>query len=454
MKTSGQFQKKASTQSAPIPLSTNLLRSRPFSTPSTTTEEASTDTPDFQARLEFARSHAPDLSSLAANSSGDRVPSTVQPKLTIGQPNDQYEQEADRVADQVMSMPDSATQQPIQREAMPEEVEMKPSLQQSPNGNLQAGEGIESRLNQSKGGGSPLSDEVRSFMEPRFGSNFEHVQVHTDSNAVQMSRSLGAQAFTHGSDIYYGAGKSPANSDLTAHELTHVMQQTRSIQTKESSEGLIQRAGGEEQKNQPPLWEDPLAQSLLDAAGYIPGIGTAVSVMSHPFDVANTLSDAKKGDYSDASVDAAKVGATGAGVMAELGGFSLEAAAGTTIHEGLAIPTIAEMATVGTAGGSLAAEGSAAAALGPVAAVAGAGLAGYGLGRSADKISDWVGDKITGKQDVDHSLSGMGGKAAYSIDEFLHGVSNKPVENSDGSFSPNDSYKKTWAYKLNDWLNN
>ena len=32
--------------------------------------------------------------------------STLQPKLTIGAPNDKYEQEADRVADQVMRMPE------------------------------------------------------------------------------------------------------------------------------------------------------------------------------------------------------------------------------------------------------------------------------------------------------------------------------------------------------------
>jgi len=49
----------------------------------------------------------------------------VQPKLTIGQPNDQYEQEADRMADQVMSMPDTATQQPVQRQASPEEEEVQ-----------------------------------------------------------------------------------------------------------------------------------------------------------------------------------------------------------------------------------------------------------------------------------------------------------------------------------------
>ncbi|MCY7272250.1 MAG: hypothetical protein LH702_00535, partial [Phormidesmis sp. CAN_BIN44] len=103
--------------SAPTSLSTSMF-DRPFPKRSATTEEPSTDTPDFQTRLEFARRHAPDLSRLAANSSRDR-PSTIQPKLTIGQPNDQYEQEADRVADQVMSMPESA--QPVQREAMPEE---------------------------------------------------------------------------------------------------------------------------------------------------------------------------------------------------------------------------------------------------------------------------------------------------------------------------------------------
>jgi hypothetical protein len=65
-------------------------------------------------------------------------------------------------------------------------------------------------------------------MEPRFGVDFSHVRVHTGSDALQMNRNVGAQAFTHGSDIYYGEGRSPNNLDLTAHELTHVVQQTGS----------------------------------------------------------------------------------------------------------------------------------------------------------------------------------------------------------------------------------
>ncbi|MCK4836614.1 MAG: hypothetical protein KAT17_08245, partial [Candidatus Aminicenantes bacterium] len=44
----------------------------------------------------------------------------IQPKLTIGQPNDKYEQEADRVAEQVMRMPE----QQVQRQPDEEEEEL------------------------------------------------------------------------------------------------------------------------------------------------------------------------------------------------------------------------------------------------------------------------------------------------------------------------------------------
>lgn len=184
--------------------------------------------------------------------------SRPQAKLTVGQPGDFYEQEADRVAQQVISMPDSATQQPIQREAMTEEEElqmkpladsitplvqrealpedeeedeeelqMKPPLQRSPDAGFQSGSNLESRLSSSQGGGSPLSDDVGSFMEPRFGADFSQVRVHTGGEAIQMNQDLNAQAFTHKHDVYFGAGKAPEKDALTAHELTHVMQQTK-----------------------------------------------------------------------------------------------------------------------------------------------------------------------------------------------------------------------------------
>ena len=71
-----------------------------------------------------------------------------------------------------------------------------------------------------------MPDPVRAYMEPRFGVDFSQVRVHTGSDALQMNQAVGAQAFTHGSDIYFGAGHSPTNLELTAHELTHVVQQT------------------------------------------------------------------------------------------------------------------------------------------------------------------------------------------------------------------------------------
>jgi hypothetical protein len=175
---------------------------------------------------------------------------SVQTKLTVGAPGDKYEQEADSMAAKVMTMPDEAIQQPIQRQTgeeteavqmqplvnsitpvvqrssgEEEEVQMKSGLQRASDGSSVASGNVENQLAGSKGGGSPLPNDVRSFMEPRFGADFSSVRVHTDSNAVQMNKELGAQAFAHGSDIYYGAGKSPGKDELTAHELTHTVQQ-------------------------------------------------------------------------------------------------------------------------------------------------------------------------------------------------------------------------------------
>ncbi|MFB2983622.1 Rossmann-like fold-containing protein [Microseira sp. BLCC-F43] len=163
---------------------------------------------------------------------------SVQTKLTVGAPGDKYEQEADNMAAKVMTMPDSALQQPIQRQTEAEQEQLQtqplgntitPLVQRSGDRSTQASSSIESRLNSSKGGGSPLPDDVRSFMEPRFGADFSSIKVHNDSNAVQMNKELGAQAFAHGSDIYYGAGKSPGKNELTAHELTHTIQQGAAV---------------------------------------------------------------------------------------------------------------------------------------------------------------------------------------------------------------------------------
>jgi hypothetical protein len=140
---------------------------------------------------------------------------------------------------------------PLQRQEEEEELQMKPVQRQEEEeevqaklaGNtasIEASSGLENRLSSSKGQGSPLPAEVQRFMEPRFGSSFSGVRVHTGGEAVQMNRDLKARAFTHGKDIFMGQGQyNPDSSEgkrLLAHELTHVIQQTGSEQKEQADE--------------------------------------------------------------------------------------------------------------------------------------------------------------------------------------------------------------------------
>jgi hypothetical protein len=82
----------------------------------------------------------------------------LQPKLTVGQPGDKYEQEADNVAAQVVEQINSpqAQQKTVQREAMPEEED---KLQQKPLADTVQREAIpeeEDKLQQ-----KPLADSIQ-----------------------------------------------------------------------------------------------------------------------------------------------------------------------------------------------------------------------------------------------------------------------------------------------------
>jgi hypothetical protein len=171
----------------------------------------------------------------------------IQAKLKVGWPNDKYEKEADRVADQVMKMPDTGNVQRACAECEEEVLQPKPFLQSLPieeeeeelqpkriqkkgwRGSAEASSGIESKINQSRGSGQPLPSDTRSFMENRFGIDFGSVKVHSDSISVQMNREVSSQAFTVGNNIYFNSGRynpgSSSGKQLLAQELTHVVQQ-------------------------------------------------------------------------------------------------------------------------------------------------------------------------------------------------------------------------------------
>ncbi len=207
--------------------------------------------------------------------------SGVQTKLVVNQPGDRDEQEADRIADQVMRMPDPT----VQRQAEPEEEEVEalqmkslaaqisPLLQHEMIGEENAEEAflqarganrqvpiITSPVEAAvqgvrRGGGQPLDPVTRAFMEPRFGHDFGRVQVHTDARAANSARAVNALAYTVGHDVVFAAGQYQPRSGqgrrLLAHELSHVVQQSvdsPSLQRQPQSE-----FDAEEERNLPPV---------------------------------------------------------------------------------------------------------------------------------------------------------------------------------------------------------
>jgi hypothetical protein len=95
-----------------------------------------------------------------------------------------------------------------------------------------------------KAGGNPLPDSVRHFFEPRLNHDFSKVRVHTDNKAAESARNINARAFTHGTDVTFGAGQyAPETTNgkrLLAHELAHVVQQSRRGSNNPPA-GMVQR---------------------------------------------------------------------------------------------------------------------------------------------------------------------------------------------------------------------
>ena len=219
-------------------------------------------------------------------------PLAIQTKLSVGSPNDRFEHEADAVADRVVTQgaapkiqrmysacveaadrKQELRRQPIEEEEQEEVFQTKanPELQRRPiedeeeeiavqakadsqlqrqtpeEENLEEEEeepvqlkgnsnhagfnraGLEKRLRSSQDSGHPLPSSTLQEMNSAFGHDFGGVRIHTSTQAVQLNRDLSAQAFTHGSNVYFNQGKFAPDSNqgklLLAHELTHVVQQ-------------------------------------------------------------------------------------------------------------------------------------------------------------------------------------------------------------------------------------
>jgi hypothetical protein len=179
-----------------------------------------------------------DVSRVPSYGNGPGMP---QAKLTISTPGDDEEQVADRVADQVMRMPDHlagsvpaapqlSANPTLQRKCAGCQEESEDALEGRGGPGTEELDGrVAHDLRALHGRGSPLPDSARGFFEPRLGHDFATVRIHTDAAAAGLARSVNARAFTLGPDIVFGPGEyapeSAAGRHLLAHELTHVVQQ-------------------------------------------------------------------------------------------------------------------------------------------------------------------------------------------------------------------------------------
>ena len=181
------------------------------------------------------------------------APRKIQTKLTVNTPGDPYEQEADRIADQIMRQPATETTAPVGSSPQPvsnhagtsDEPEVRdpseimpaslrrhgipPTFDADPDAQHGSALATVQTVRSLPSGGTPLEPSLRAFFEPRFGHSFAQVRVHTDEAAAHSARALDALAYTQGPHIAFAAGKfEPHNESgrrLLAHELTHVVQQ-------------------------------------------------------------------------------------------------------------------------------------------------------------------------------------------------------------------------------------
>ncbi len=185
----------------------------------------------------------------------------LQTKLKVGPAGDEYEREADDVAERVMRMPvdeimpgdrnelrrtprESEEDEEVQGHAQVEPA-FKQSEQEHPQETL-ARKGLTGASPQAgvsappivhevlRSPGQPLGDASRAFFEPRFGRDFGAVRVHTDARAAESAAAVNAHAYTVESNLVFGNAQYSPHSvhgrRLLAHELTHVVQQSASLE--------------------------------------------------------------------------------------------------------------------------------------------------------------------------------------------------------------------------------
>ncbi|MDD5034288.1 MAG: DUF4157 domain-containing protein [Methylococcaceae bacterium] len=234
--------------------------------------------PSQTARLQRKIACDSSISSLTGESEEFKGNKRLQAKLTIGASNDPLEYEADKVAEQVMRMPDpTLIADPL--------TPMRPSqggLLHRRSSNQTTTETVPPIVVEVlRSSGQPLDAETRTFMEPRFEHDLGEVKVHADSKAADSAQVVNALAYTVGSHIVFGRNKYTPHTEkgknLLAHELAHTIQQgfskpfIDSVSAKVGGGQILQKAEPPEEGEDASLVQTPASPS----GGAIPMSGSA-----------------------------------------------------------------------------------------------------------------------------------------------------------------------------------
>ncbi|MDW4911263.1 DUF4157 domain-containing protein [Streptomyces sp. ADMS] len=139
----------------------------------------------------------------------------IQTALDVGPVDHPLEREADRIAERVTGT--SLRRAPVSARGVP-----------AVSGGA-ADPAVTGAVDRLRGGGRPVPEGIRRRMEGASGADFSGVRVHVGSESDRLNESLGARAFTVGSDVFVRRAEfrpgTTAGDALLAHELTHTVQQ-------------------------------------------------------------------------------------------------------------------------------------------------------------------------------------------------------------------------------------
>ena len=141
----------------------------------------------------------------------------VQRKLMVGDANDSFEREADRVASEVVQRLSSSAAATVD----PAAATVRRSVRGSAADAFTAPPEVESAISNTRGKGASLDPGVRSQFEGALGADLGGVRVHADDQADQLNRAVSAKAFTTGNDVYFSKGSYQPDTSDGQHLLAH-----------------------------------------------------------------------------------------------------------------------------------------------------------------------------------------------------------------------------------------